>query len=85
MAAPGAVVVWTGWLFANARIPTEERDPGALRVYVAGQLVDLADVVVVDPGTLQVTLPDTLALGSVVTVQVAVRGAFSAPQWMGVA
>lgn len=84
-AAPGAVVIWTGWLFAHARIPTEVRDPGALRVYVAGQLVDPADVVIVDPFTLQVTLPATLASGSVVTVQVAARGAFSAPQWMGVA
>jgi hypothetical protein len=84
-AAPGAVVVWTGWLFAHERIPLDERDPGSLRVYVAGQLVDPADVVVVDPRTLQVTLPPTLASGSVVTVQVAVRGAFSAPQWLGVA
>lgn len=83
-AAPGAVVVWNGWLFEHERIPTEPSDPGSLRLYIGEHIVGSPDLVIVDASTLQVTLPSTLVPGTVVPVRVAVRGAVSAPRWLEV-
>jgi hypothetical protein len=92
-AAPGATVNWTGWRFAHPDIPVEPPDPQAVYLYVNGELLERnqstplqpGQFEVVDAGTLSVRLPDTLVAGSIVPVRVGVRGAFSAPRWLGVA
>ena len=83
---------WTGWRFAHPDIPTEPPDPQAVYLYVSGEALQRnqtsplqpGEFAVVDATTLSVRLPDTLAPGSVVPVRVGVRGAFSAPRWLGV-
>lgn len=91
-AGPGATVVWTGWLFQHDAIPTDENDPRAVHLYVGDTRMVLDADGVVDPGEytidsptrLTVTLPLDLVPGTVVVVRVGVRGAWSAPRWVGI-
>jgi hypothetical protein len=88
--APGASITWTGWRFAHASIPTDTRDPRALRLYVGDRLLTTVvgapqpgELRIVDASTLDVHLPADLTRG-LALVRVAVRGAYSAPRWLEV-
>ena len=91
-AAAGSAVTWTGWLFQHADIASDDNDPRAVHVYVDERALALhiegafeaGEFIVTDATTLDVILPADLAPGSVVAVRVGVRGAWSAPQWLGI-
>jgi hypothetical protein len=91
-AVAGTLVTWTGWLFQHADIPTDDNDPRAVHVFLDERALALdtdgtlepGEFTVTDATTLDLRLPADLVPGSVVAVRVGVRGAWSAPRWLGI-
>lgn len=96
-ASRSSAFTWTGWRFTGTGthvIPTDRTDPRAVGLLIGGIALEKIDAPavpanpgefrVVDATTLSGFLPDALAVGSIVPVQVRVNGVASTPLWLEV-